>query len=166
MSTKAEQVARMMGKSTYKDFRQGFAQTMSLDADSDSDIKGALGIAQRMTGVTAIYALETLYGATLDHERHLRRAWDALQVDPKREAGYAIRRLGCSLAIREHAGIRVGQSEKKEWAWMLRTNYEVIEDAIRKSGAWLDDITGRAERAFMNAIKESREEITESLKSA
>lgn len=165
MSAKAEQIARMLGKTTYKDFRQGFARTMALDADSDSDIKGALGMAQRMAGITAVYALETHYASTIDHEEHLRRAWDSLKGEPKRESAYPIRRLGCSLAIREHAGVRVGQKEKKSWAWILHTNYESIEDAMRLAGAWLDEITCRAERAFKEAISDRREEIAKSLKS-
>jgi hypothetical protein len=165
MNAKAEKVARMMGKTAYKDFRQGFASQMQLGSDSDADIKHALGIAQKMTGPTAVNALETYYGSTLMHEQNLRRAWDNVCGDPRREADYPIRRLGCSLAIREHAGIKVGQKEMKEWAWILHTNYEAVESAMQKAGAWLDDVTGRACRAFIEAMKEHRENAEEALKS-
>lgn len=158
MNAKAETVARMVGKTTYKDFRQGFASSCSLADDSDADIKHALGIAQRLTGATAVYAMETHYASTLMHERSLRRAWDAIKGEPKLASDYPLRRLGCSLAIREHAGIQIGQKEIKEWAWIVHANYEALEASIRTSGAWLDDITGRACAAFINALKEIRED--------
>lgn len=162
MNDKAEKVARMMGKTTYKDFRQGFADRLLLDADSDADIKHALGIAQKMTGTMAVYALETHFASTLTHEQHLRRAWDALKGEPKRSSEYPVRRLGCSLAIREHAGLKVGQKELKDWAWILHTNYEAVESAVRVAGTWLDDITGRACNEFTDALMEQR--IAKSLK--
>ncbi|GGA00329.1 hypothetical protein [Dyella caseinilytica] len=157
MNAKAEKIARILGKTTFKDFRQGFSTRLALDADSDADIKHALGVSQRMTGAMAVYALETHYASTLLHEHHLRRAWDALRGEPKRSSDYPIRRLGCSLAIREHAGLKLSQKELKEWAWILHTNYEAIETSVRASGTWLDDITGRATVAFINAMKEQRE---------
>lgn len=152
MSAKAEQIARMLGKTTYKDFRQGFSRTVSLDADSDSDIKGALGIAQREAGHIAVMALETHYAATTRYEGELRRAWDLSCGKPDDPSFYPIRRLGCSLAIMEHVGLPASQREVKEWAWILHTNYERLDAATIAATSWLQDLTSTAMVAFLKAI--------------
>jgi hypothetical protein len=154
MSVSAEKVARMFGKTTYKDFRQGFAQVSRLDADSDSDLKSALGIAQTRVGEVAIMALETHYASTLEYQRELRRAWDVHCGPPDSDVQYPVRRLGVSLAIIEHAGRVTSQREVKEWAWMLRTRSETIDEAIRAAMIWLEGITSSATRAFLDALRE------------
>lgn len=152
MSAKAEKVARMMGKTAYKDFREGFAQTSSLDADSDSDIKAALGIAQKHTSPVAVMALETFYASTLMHDQVLRRAWDSTCGTPDDPSFYPIRRLGCSMAILEHAGKPLSQREVKEYAWILHTNYDRLDMASDAALAWLQDLTSTALVAFLKAI--------------
>lgn len=153
MSTKAEKVARMFGKTTYKDFRQGFAQMSCLDADADSDIKAALGIVQHRNGRIALMALETHYASTLTYERDLRRAWDVHSGKPDDPNFYPVRRLGCSIAIREHAHLPMGQREIVEWAWMLHTRRETIEEAIRAAIVWLEDLTSVASWTFIAALR-------------
>ena len=152
MSATAEKIARMHGKTTYKDFRQGFAKVVPIDADSDSSLKAALSYAQTATSELAVMALQTRYASTLEYQRELRRAWDAHCGQAKDPQYYPVRRLGCSLAIIEHAGRVASQREVKEWAWMLRTRSETIDDAIRQAIIWLDELTNSAERAFLAAL--------------
>jgi hypothetical protein len=154
MNARAEKVARMFGKTTYKDFRQGFAQVNCLDADPDSDIKVALGIVQHRHGHTALMALETFYASTLDHERELRRAWDTFCGVPDDPQRYPIRRLGCSIAIREHAHVPMSQREVKEWAWMLHTRSETVDAAIRAAMIWLENLTTAATATFVATLRE------------
>lgn len=153
MSAKAEQIARMLGKTTYKDFRQGFSRTVSLDADSDSDIKGALGIAQKEVGPVAIMALHTHYASSLTYDGELRRAWDLHCGKPHDPSFYPVRRMGCSLAIVEHAGKKLSQREVKEWAWILHTNHSQLDAVQVEAMAWLQDLTHTALGAFLDAIR-------------
>jgi len=155
MNTKLEKVARMGGKTTYKDFREGFA-ACSLMGDSDADIKAALGIAQRHVGAMAVQALETRYASMLHHERGLRRAWDRQLRDAKsgKRSSHdaAVQRMSAALAIRRFAGARMIQHEVAEYAWMSCARREVIEQYMRDCGAWLDSLCGEAERAFLEAL--------------
>lgn len=154
MNAKAEKVARMFGKTAYKDFRQGFAQRMVMDADTDADIKAALGMAQKAHGVVAVMALETHYAGTLVHEQLLRRAWDDRCGKPDDPSTYAVRRLGCSIAIREHAGAPMSRREVSEWAWILHTRYETVTAMVRQPLCWLEDITSKAAGVFVAALRE------------
>ena len=158
MSATAEKVARMFGKTAYKDFRDGFGTLNCLDADSDSSIKGSLGIAQKNCGAIAVMALETHYAATLAYERELRRAWDVHCGIAKDPNSYPVRRLGVSIAIRQHAHVPMSQREIVEWAWVLRTRRETVEDAIRDAMIWLEDLTSRAASAFIAAMRDKDNE--------
>jgi hypothetical protein len=48
----------------------------------------------------------------------------------------------------------MSQREVKEWAWMLRTRSENIDEAIRAAMIWLEGITSSATRAFLDALRE------------
>ena len=154
---KLESVARMAGRTTYKDFREGFA-ARSLMGDSDADIKGAIGIAQRRVGALAIQVLETRYASTLAHERALRRAWervvrgDGCNAGARAPHASAVRRMGAALAIRKYAGARMIHHEIADYAWLVCSRREALEDAMRACGAWLDGLCGEAERAFLEAL--------------
>lgn len=158
MNAKLEKIARMEGKTTYKDFRQGFA-SRSLAGDSDADIKMALGMAQRQVGALAVQALETQCASTLRHERALRRAWDRKAREDAKNAkirvsshDVAVQRLGAALAIRQHAGARMIQHEIAEYAWMLCVRRETLDNAVRAAGAWLDGLTSEASEDFLAAL--------------
>jgi hypothetical protein len=160
MNAKLEKIARMEGKTTYKDFRQGFA-SRSLAGDSDADIKMALGMAQRQVGALAVQVLETRYASTLKHERALRRAWDrkvredAAAAKTKRGShDAAVQRMGAALAIRRLAGAHMIQHEVAEYAWMLCVRRETLDEAMRAAGAWLDGLCSEAEQAFIKALSD------------
>lgn len=161
MNAKLEKIARMEGKTTYKDFRQGFASA-SLAGDSDADIKMALGMAQRQVGALAVQVLETRYASTLKHERALRRAWDRHCKDMAKIGGgtrgraerhsIAMERLAAALAIRHLAGAKVAKPDVEEWAWVICAGQDSLASLVRTCGAWLDDLCSGAERVFLESL--------------
>jgi len=156
---KTEKIARMVGKTTYKDFRDGFSGA-TLHDDSDADIKMALGMAQRQAGVLAVQVLETRYASTLMHERVIRRARDRHLNDSAKRLGVkrdqhttAKQRLACALAIRKLAGARVIGLEVTEYAWMLCSRREDLDDHMRSAETWLNDLCTTATDAFLTALE-------------
>lgn len=158
MSQQTEKIARMVGKTTYKDFREGFGGT-SLQGDSDADIKGALGMAQRATSSLAVQVLETRYASTLKHERVIRRAWDRHRREAARTGGLCrdkraivTERLVAALAIRFIAGAKMSKPDIEEWAWLLCMDQGAMDDEVRRCVAWLDELCTEAQRAFLVAL--------------
>lgn len=156
---KTEKIARMVGKTTYKDFRDGFSGA-TLQDDSDAEIKMALGMAQRQAGVLAVQVLETRYASTLMHERVIRRARDRHLNDSAKRLGVkrdqhttAKQRLACALAIRKLAGARVMGLEVTEYAWMLCSRREDLDDHMRSAETWLNDLCTTASDAFLTALE-------------
>lgn len=154
----AEKIARMSGKSTFRDFREGFGGVSTTDADVD--IKLALGIARSSVGDVPVMVLELRYAKMLEHERAIRRVWDrelASQCgDPKadqRESHIvAVQRMAAALAIRRFAGARMIQHEIDQYAWMVRCRRRYLEDLMRECETWLDDKCKSASGAFMEAM--------------
>lgn len=158
MTTTTEKIAKMVGKTTYKDFREGFGGTTFL-GDSDADIKGALGIAQQAVGPLAVQVLETRYAGTLQHERGIRRAWDrhlaetAKRLGLKRDAHLvAKQRMAAALAIRQLAGAKMIQFEIAEYAWMTCSRRVDLEDCVNTCATWLDGMRSEAQEAFLAAM--------------
>jgi len=158
MTDKLEKIARMMGRTTFRDFRTGFSPR-SLAGDCDADIKVALGIAQQRAGALAVQALETRYASTLVHESGLRRAWERkLRLDAggsgakRTPHAAAVQRLSSALAIRRLAGSRMVQHDVADYAWLVCSRRETVEREMRACGAWLDELCGEGERAFLTAM--------------
>lgn len=158
MSARAQKIARMAGKTTYRDFREGFSDARLVN-DSDADIKHALGMAQQSTSALAVQVLETHYASTLQHERVIRRAWErrlteiAKKLEVKRDhRTIATQRMAASLAIRQLAGARMIQFDIAEYAWMVNSNRESIKDAMGRCTGWLEELRNEAESAFLVAL--------------
>ncbi len=154
MKTGTQRIARMVGKSTYRDLRDGFTPG-SLRGDSDADIKLALGMAQSIAGVLPVYALETRYASTLMHERALLTAWDKRHREafPKRAAHVvAIQRVGASLAVRVFARGNGVAGAVAHYAWLVHTRRENLQDPIDACLAWLQDQSRDGVNAFLEAI--------------
>lgn len=158
MSRKAENIARMDGKTTYRDFREGFA-AVPLTRDSDADIKAALGMTQRRVGVLAVQALEMRYASMLRHERALRRAWErklatdaAERKHPRTSHTMARQRMASALAIRQFAGARMIQHEVADFAWLACCRRSALEDDMQACGAWLDELCHEAETVFLEVL--------------
>ncbi|QEE24572.1 hypothetical protein CS053_08685 [Rhodanobacter glycinis] len=150
---KAESIALMLGKTAYRDLRNGFSTVTRID-DSDMTIKAALGAAQRRAGIIPVKAMETKYASTLMHERLLRRAYDAASQKPEDPTFYAVRRMAVSIAIRQHAGLKIGRDEMTEYAWILHVRRETLDGALHRAGSWLEEITFTALAHFTKALRE------------
>lgn len=160
---KTEHIARMIGKTTFHDLKEGFAPGTFI-GDSDADIKHALGLAQDNMGEAAVQALMTRFASTLAYERPLRRAW----AKERREGAFAsganrgrdgrqaaiIDRVASALAIRELAGAALSKTEIEEWAWLLFTSQPTMTQAVRDCREWLDDMVRDAKDAFLGALGE------------
>lgn len=154
MSAHIERIAKMGGKTTYIDFRNGFT-TCSLKQDSDVDVKAALGMATKKVGALAIMALETRGASTLLHEKALVRAWDAHTKDTqgKRTAhDKSILRFAISLVIRQHTGRKLMTTEVTDLAYLLCVRRETFENILKLASAWLQGLDGAGERAFLEAL--------------
>lgn len=150
---KAESIALMLGKTSYRDLRNGFSSVTRIE-DSDMAIKAALGAAQRLAGIVPVKAMETKYASTLMHERLLRRAYDEAIPKPADEGFYAVQRMSAALAIRRHAGMKLGRDEIREYAWILHVRSETLERTIRNAGSWLEEITFTATAHFIRALRD------------
>lgn len=151
--SKTEKIARMAGKSTFRDFREGFGGIATTDADAD--IKMALGMARSQVGALAVNVLELRYARMLEHERDIRRVWDAEQaraLPPREKYTVATQRMAAALAIRRFAGARMIQHEIDQYAWMVCSRRRVLEDLMHECETWLDDQCKEAADAFLEAM--------------
>jgi hypothetical protein len=151
--TSKTSIARIAGKTTFRDYREGFGGITT--TDTDADIKAALGVARSREGDLAVRVLELRYVHVLDNERVIRRAWDEEQANrtPARDShAIAVQRMASALAIRRFAGARMIQHEIDQYAWMVRCRRRVIEDLMRECETWLDGLCKDAGDAFMEAI--------------
>lgn len=155
---KTEKIARMVGKTTYHDLKQGFASGTFV-GDSDADIKHALGMVRTRLGELHVMVLETKYASTIMHERAIRRAWDRYCRDETIKNGgkrvkesFSTQRVGAALAIRALAGAPVVKADREEWAWLLCVSQSAMSVAIHDCAAWLDDICHAATRTFLEVL--------------
>lgn len=149
---RTEQIARMAGKTTFRDFREGFGGIATTDADVD--IKLALGMARSQVGEVPARVLELRYARMLEHEGAIRREWDKEQTrrGARDKHAVAVQRMAAALAIRRFAGARMIQHEIDQYAWMVCCRRSVIEDLMRECETWLDDQCKTACDAFMEAM--------------
>lgn len=154
MSRKTEKIARVVGRSTFRDFREGFGGIAT--SDPDADIKMALGMARSREGELAVMVLELRYARMLEHERVIRKAWDSEQAGQlagsREKYTIAVQRMAAALAIRRFAGARMIQHEIDQYAWMVCCRRRAIEDFMRECETWLDDRCKDAADAFMEAM--------------
>jgi hypothetical protein len=134
-----ERIAALMGRSAYRDFRDGLGGGAA--SVSDQDIAGAIGAAARAIGRPAIWALETHYGSTLLHQQALLRAWEERERKPgdTREQ-IVIMRFAGALAIQQAAGGKVPSTAYAEYAYLIFSRRETLERRVREAAAWLDDL--------------------------
>jgi hypothetical protein len=149
----AERIAEMMGKTAYRDIRDGVAEGFR---PSFPDVAANLGAIQRERGETAVQALETYYGSTLMHEHSLRHAWDAHCRRTEPDIDYetsVLARMGCALAIRQLAGLEYGSSELREYAWIIRVRQETLKVSVLLAEDWLDELWGNVLRDLREAYR-------------
>ena len=141
-----ERLARMFApRSTFRDFRDGTSvATTPRTMTPDVELAAQLGYIQREHGIDVVMALETHYGSTLIHERHLRRSWDrrCLELD---QAGYddeaaVLSRWGGAIAIRQFAGATMSTAEVNEYAWLIRVRKGTLSYAVWIALGWLEEL--------------------------
>lgn len=150
-----ERIARIVGKGTYRDLRDGFTPG-SLLHDADVDIKAALGMAQREVGAIPVAALETRYASTLMHEQALLRAWDRVLASGT-DHSVAVHRVGGSLALRHFARGEGHVQGVSHYAWLVRTRRENLLDKINDCLDWLHEQSITGTNAFLLAMGQVRE---------
>lgn len=133
-----ERIAAMIGRTAYSDLREGTGGT-SPARIRDQDIAAALGMVSREVGKLAPLVLETYYGSTLIHQRALTRAWEEQQGCTVRDE-IVISRMAGALAVREMAGVRHCSTEYAEYAYLIFSRREALQDRVKAAGAWLDGI--------------------------
>lgn len=139
-----ERVAAMMGRSGYRDLRDGPARG-GMAPISDQDIAAAIGSASRVLGRASTLALETYYGPTLVHQTVLLRAWE----EAERKKGdtreqIVLTRFAGALAIQEMADSRVPNSAYTEYAYLIFSQRGKLELRVREARAWLEDLRSAA----------------------
>ena len=158
MSRQTERIGRMVGKSTYRDLRDGFTAG-SLIHDSDVDIKIALGFAQHNAGELPVSALITHFAGTLCYERMLLGAWDRARREQLERTAHmiAIDRMAASLAIRHFAGASgLPVADVPHYAWLVRTRRENLQEQMGLCRCWLDEKCQTGVDAFLDALSERR----------
>lgn len=133
-----ERIASLMGKTAYCDLRDGVGGTSPLQL-RDSDIAAALGMVSIAKGPLPAMVLETHYGSDLIHKTKILRAWE----DQEREPGEprertVLTRFGGELAIREFAGIKYGTPQLAEYAYLIFSRRESLQQRMKQCGAWLE----------------------------
>jgi hypothetical protein len=149
-----ERLAALMGKTGFRDLREGFGG--SIKGLTDQDVAAALGLAQIQTGEIVVKALETFYASTLIHEHDLLRTWDSRNRGLSYEAT-VLSRFGAALAVRRFAGaaIHYPQAEIAAYAWMIKVRREVLERSIRDVEDWLDSMMEEGKKQLRNALRET-----------
>jgi hypothetical protein len=143
-----ERIAALMGRSAYRDIRDGFAGGGRL-AITDQDVAAAIGGAAATVGRIALLALETYYGSTAMHQHALVRAWE----EKERKQGdtrerIVLTRFSGALAVQQAAGGRVASAAYTEYAYLLFSRRELLEYRVREAAAWLDELRTAALRAM------------------
>lgn len=135
----SERIAEMMGKTAYRDIRDGIGGGFALSIPT---VAAQLGLIQQKRGELVVQAMETFYGSTLMHDRSIRGAWDAHCKSVEPDLDYetcVLSRMGCALAIRQFAGIEYTTSSLVEYAWIIRIRAESLRVAVLLAEDWLDE---------------------------
>ncbi|UHQ21909.1 hypothetical protein LVB77_14670 [Lysobacter sp. 5GHs7-4] len=151
-----ERVAAMLGRSAYADLREGTGGTCPLQI-RDQDIAAALGWVSQKVGKLAPLALETYYGSTLVHQNTLMRAWEEKEGGQTREQ-LSLTRLSGALAVRELAGAKHCTTAYAEYAYLIVSRREVLQQRVRAAGAWLEDLKSTGLRELRAKLRDIWEE--------
>jgi len=149
-----ERIAALMGRSGFVDFREGFGGTRGA-AYSDQDIAAALGAVSEQHGRLAPLVLETYFGSTMIHAPTLRRAWEDQErkKDDTRER-IVLTRFAGELAIRQLGGAKHCSTQYAEYAYLIFSRREALQQRVKDAGTWLEDIRVTALHEFKRQLRE------------
>lgn len=151
-----ERIAAMLGRTAYADLREGTGGT-SPARIRDQDIAAALGLVSRTVGRLAPLVLETYYASTLMHQHALTRAWE------ERELVWAggirervvVNRFAGALAVRELAGVKHCTTEYSEYAYLIFSRREALQDRVKAASSWLDGLRSTGLAALRQSLQET-----------
>lgn len=146
-----EKIARMVGRGSFHDLRQGFGTSLS-PTDTDADVKFALGYAQSECGWLPCVVLLAKYASSVADAEEIARCY--IRDTKTATHGAPVHRLAALLAVRQLAGQRLSESVYKRWGWVLGCNYQVVQESVRAAAQWLDDQWPAAKDAFLIGIGE------------
>lgn len=149
-----ERIAALMGKTSYVDLREGLGGTTGVRL-TDQDIAAALGMVASVRGRVAMLVLETYYGSTLLHEKALQRAWE----DRERRKGderdrIVLTRFAGALSIRQFAGATFTTTHFAEYAYLLCSRRELLQERVAQATSWLVGERDGALRALRKILKD------------
>lgn len=151
-----ERIAEMFGKTTYRDFNEGFGGTRKgLNA---MDVADALGRIQTEFGTLIPLAMETRYAMTLRHERELCTGWEEFGklADPRMDRDTkSFSRFACALAVRELAGARHSASDMAHYAWIMCVRRQALDAAVWLVGSWLDEMCETGKHALRPLFRDA-----------
>lgn len=150
-----ERIAALMGKSAYLDLREGLGGTNSLKL-TDQDIAAGLGMVANSHGKVSMMVLETFYGSTLLHQYSLQRTWEDRERKPgdTRER-IVLTRFGGALAIRRFAGATFGTSQYAEYAYLIYSRRELLNNRVNDAVGWLESERDVALRALRKVLRDA-----------
>lgn len=147
-----ERIAALFGRTSYFDPRDGAGGT-SPTSIRHSDVAAALGYVAREKGRIAALVLETHYGSTLAHERELSKAWEA-HVNVREYGAVVLTRFAGALAIRQVAGITHTTTQYAEYAYLLFSRREALQQRVDEARRWLMTVHDEALGEFRRVLRE------------
>lgn len=150
----AERIASMFGRTSYFDPREGTGGT-SPSRLKHSDVAAALGYVAREKGRISALVLETKYGSTLMHERELSKAWERHASVPMRnQHDVVLCRFAGALAIRQLAGTTYTSTMYAEYAYLLYSRREALQNRVDEAVSWLNGLHDEALNEFRRVMRE------------
>lgn len=148
-----ERIAALFGRTSYADPREPAGTSPA--AIRHSDVAAALGYVAITKGKLAAEVLETHYGSTLVHERHILQCWEsAAGIERGDFAAVVLTRFTGALAIRQLAGMTYNSTHYTEYAYLLYSRREAIQIRVDGARRWLQRIHDDALGEFRRQLHE------------
>lgn len=156
---KTERVARLEGVTTYRDPRDGFSFG-SAHGLTDQDVAAAIALSRERrddgkpdANDCGPECLETYYGSTQRHRRILVLAYMRAHDFRESMVDIIVRRMGATLAAQQLAGVTFTRSQWEEYAYIVRTRRNTLEEATKKALYWFQSELGTAQIRFYDALQ-------------
>ena len=139
-----ERIAALMGKTAYRDIRDGFGGGDPRKL-GDKAVAAALGFVSREQGRIAPMVLETYYGSTIMHLDVIHRAWESKEAPGPMPHEITVRmRMACEIAVRELSGLEFTRSHFEHLAYLGEVSRIALERRTNDAAAWLEGIKSAA----------------------
>lgn len=146
-----ERIARMFGRTSYCDLRDGVGG--GAPDLSTSDVAAAVGMVAQAIGVHAIMALETACAGTDVHFDALQRAW-VVHRAPVGEKDLRRYRWGVYFALLDLKGQRVSRTLVEAIAYNNQMRRATLDDETKEAGHWLSGLRDEAIRQLRWVVRD------------